>query len=238
MFNIVVFDDNERELNITYDILNEFLKQENKETEIHTFTVKEEVLDYIKENHADVIFLDILVDNKVVGIELAKKINELSEQTHIVFLSGFLHYATDIYDTRHIYYVLKSELRQRLPKVFEKIERVSMSEDSGLIHMKKGGKDLILEKKKICYIERDRRVSNLYCDGQTYSVNYKLTDLEEMLAHPDFVRCHNSYIVNLQYVSRLERKMIFLKNGIEIPISRSRNEEVKTQFLEWLQKYM
>ncbi|MGN1167430.1 MAG: LytR/AlgR family response regulator transcription factor [Lachnospiraceae bacterium] len=238
MLNIVIFDDNENDINITYDIINKYLKDKNKAAEIHTFTGKEEVMNYIKEVRTDVIFLDILVDDEAVGIEMAKEINSLSEHTYIVFLTGFLHYATDIYDTRHIYYVLKPELTQRLPGVFSKIEKIMDSENTGIFHVKKGVNDLILEKKKISYIERDRRISIIHYDGQTYSVNYKISDLVEMLAHSDFVRCHNSYIVNLQYVSRLERRFVLLKDGTQVPISRSRNEEVKNQFLEWLQKYM
>lgn len=131
MLKIVVFDDNEMELSVTFDILSEFTKQENIEAKILAFTDKDEAIQCITEKKADVVFLDILVNDQILGIEMAKEINALSEDTQIVFLTGFLHYATDIYDTRHIYYVLKSELRQRLPGVFTKIEKVSDSKKFG-----------------------------------------------------------------------------------------------------------
>lgn len=238
MLRIAVFDDDERDAKVTYDILWDYLQKENKKAEIYIFTDKEEVMNYIRENPVDVVFLDILVDEKAAGIEMAKQINEWSYRTQIVFLSGYLNYATDIFDTRHIYYVLKTELRDRLPGVIAKIEKVMASEQWGLFYLKKNGNDLILEKGNISYIERDRRVSKIYCNGQTYSVGYKLSELEEMLAHPDFVRCHNSYIVNLQHVAMMERKSISLKDGTMVPISRARNEEVQSRFLEWLQKYV
>lgn len=238
MLNIVIFDDNEMDLKVTFDILNEFLEQEKKEAAIVTLAKKEDVISYIQEHHTDVVFLDILIEDQVIGIELAKQINELSEHIQIVFLTGFLHYATDIYDTKHIYYVLKTELRQRLPGVFSKIETVLESEDSGVLHIKQGANNLLLEKKNISYIERNRRISSIYYGDQIYTVHDKLSDMEQMMDHPDFVRCHNSYIVNLQHVLRLERKMILLKNGVQIPISRARNEQVKERFLEWMQKYM
>lgn len=238
MLKIAVFDDDECDVKVTYDILWNYLQQENKKAEIYIFTEKEEIMNYIRENPVDVVFLDILVDEKADGIEMAKEINLLSERTQIVFLTGFLHYATDIFDTRHIYYVLKTELRERIDGVFEKIEKVLALEQSGILYLKNSGNELILEKKNISYIERDRRVSRIYYEGQIYSVSYKLSELEEKLAHPDFVRCHNSYIVNLQYVSMMERKTICLKDGTSIPISRARNEEVQKRFLGWLQKYI
>lgn len=238
MLNVVIFDDSESDINATYNILNNFLKEENKTAEIQIFTEDEEAMNYIRDKKTDVVFLDILVGDEAVGIEMAKKINHLSEHTHIVFLTGFLHFATDIYDTRHIYYVLKPELTKRLPIVFSKIEKIMASENTGIFHIKKGTNDLILEKKKISYIERDRRISIIHYEEQTYLVKYKLSELLEMLAHDDFIRCHNSYIVNMHNITRLERRFVLLKDGTQVPISRSRNEEVKERFLEWLQKYM
>lgn len=236
---ILIFDDNKKEAEITYHIIQDFLEQEKKEAEIIIFTLQEKLISYVAENNdVDAVFMDILVDDEALGIEMAKEINQLSEHTQIVFLTGYLHYATDIYDTRHIYFVLKTELRKRLLSVFEKIERISAPMNQDVLYLKKGNQNMVLKKSEICYIERDKRISRIYYTDQIYTVYEKLPELEEMLGTQEFIRCHNSYIVNLNYVFKLEKKMILLKDGTQIPISRARDMEVHEKFLNWIQKYI
>lgn len=44
------------------------------------------------------------------GIELAKRLNALVPGCAVIFLTAYLSYAPDVYETRHVYFVLKSEL--------------------------------------------------------------------------------------------------------------------------------
>lgn len=48
------------------------------------------------------------------GIELAKRLNALVPGCAIIFLTAYLSYAPDVYETRHVYFVLKSELDRRI----------------------------------------------------------------------------------------------------------------------------
>ena len=53
------------------------------------------------------------------GIELAKRLNALVPGCAVIFLTAYLSYAPDVYETRHVYFVLKSELDRRIgSKVF------------------------------------------------------------------------------------------------------------------------
>lgn len=54
----------------------------------------------------------------------------------------------------------------------------------------------------------------------------KLTDLVDLL--PDyFHQCHKSYIVNLEYVVRLERTLLYMADGRMVPVSRTHQAETK-----------
>lgn len=48
------------------------------------------------------------------GIELAKRLNALVPGCAIIFLTAYLSYAPDVYETRHVYFVLKNELERRI----------------------------------------------------------------------------------------------------------------------------
>lgn len=42
------------------------------------------------------------------GIELAKRLNALVPGCAVIFLTAYLSYAPDVYETRHVYFVLKN----------------------------------------------------------------------------------------------------------------------------------
>ena len=48
------------------------------------------------------------------GIELAKRLNALVPGCAVIFLTAYLSYAPDVYETRHVYFVLKNELDRRI----------------------------------------------------------------------------------------------------------------------------
>ena len=56
-----------------------------------------------------------------------------------------------------------------------------------------------------------------------YTSHQKLTELQEELGeYPGFLLCHQSYLVNLEQVERLEDSCFHMKDGQVIPISRNR----------------
>lgn len=79
----------------------------------------------------------------------------------------------------------------------------------------------------ILYLESDRRYLTIYQREGQERIMMRMQDALEQL--PDyFVRCHQSYAVNLRYVMEFSRQWIVLQTDmIKIPVSRSRYEDVK-----------
>ena len=48
------------------------------------------------------------------GIRLAQSMKQYAPFCQIIFLSSYLSYATEVYETEHIYFILKSQLHQRI----------------------------------------------------------------------------------------------------------------------------
>jgi len=58
-------------------------------------------------------------------------------------------------------------------------------------------------------------------------VSHTLKDYEVILADYGFDRVHKSHLVNMKYVSKMDRDgFIWLHNGESVPVSRRRKEEV------------
>ena len=63
--------------------------------------------------------------------------------------------------------------------------------------------------------------------GKSLMVSHTLKDYESILTDYGFVRVHKSHLVNMKYVSRMDRDgFIWLQNGQSVPVSRRRKEEV------------
>lgn len=73
--------------------------------EVMCFSTAEELLEY-KETPLDAVFLDIEL-GRANGIFVAKKLNKVRPNCKIIYMTNYLHYATEIYNTEHIWFVIK-----------------------------------------------------------------------------------------------------------------------------------
>lgn len=84
----------------------------------------------------------------------------------------------------------------------------------------------------LCF-ESEKRKIHVYTQDREISYYGKFEDLKEKL-DPRFVRCHNSYIVNLTKVCELSEKKFVCENGKSIPISKTYYIDVREKFLSYL----
>jgi len=237
MYHILVFDDDSRGGKRTKEILEEFAGKCGKVFEIELVYDEESLMEYIR-NHSelDVIFLDIHVKEGADGINMAKQINDFAPQMPLIFLTGYIEYATEVYDARHVYFVLKEELKQRLPKVFERLEDMAADRNKGYLYFHIKGKEVVVREEEIRYIERKGRSTFTVCKGRTIEMSEKLSGLEQKLNPVSFVRCHHSYIVNFMAVREFTRTEFTLDDDSIIPVSRYKLEETRRKFLEWTRR--
>jgi two-component system LytT family response regulator len=58
-------------------------------------------------------------------------------------------------------------------------------------------------------------------------VSHTLKEYESMLTDYGFIRVHKSHLINMKFVSRVDRDgFLWLSNGHQVPVSRRRKEEV------------
>lgn len=68
-----------------------------------------------------------------------------------------------------------------------------------------------------------------------YEATAALADFEEeLLARPEFIKTHRSYLVNLSYVQAIGGNCTVTKNGHSIPVARQRRGQVQDAYLQFL----
>ena len=81
--------------------------------EVEAFDSAQAVLDWIKENDADIALLEIDMPN-MDGITLAARIKEEKPDTAVIFLTGYSQYALDAFSVHASGYLLKPISQERL----------------------------------------------------------------------------------------------------------------------------
>lgn len=202
------------------------------EIETLTYTSGRILLDDLEQLSNPCIFLmDIMLKDEN-GIEIAKQINAKQPKSSIIFITAYLNLVTDVFDTNHCYFVLKSDLHHRLRIALQKaIEQ--QNQNKMVISLQQGAKKIVIHTEDILYIERKLRITYFHLDTRIEKV-YTSFDLILEKLPTYFQRCHNSYIVNFKQIKEIGRNDITLHNDICLPISRAYSNQVKQKFKDYV----
>lgn len=205
--------------------------------EIRTFGEKEKIEFYAAEhpNEACIVFLDVeLGEGKGNGVESAKQILKHQPNSQIIFISAHDKYYLDVYEVDHVFFLKKpleeEQLEKALHRAAEKLEGIK--KDSFTVTSKKGVQKLRLN--EILYFEKEKRKIHIHTVKDVITYYGKFDDMEPQLDHR-FLRCHNSYIVNISKVKKMGNKKFYFESDKVVPISKSYYPEVRDIFLEYLE---
>ena len=174
----------------------------------------------------DLLLLDIQME-QMSGMELAKKLREQKDEVPIVFITALKEYVYAGYDVEALGYILKPIDKQKL---FECLTRADLkSKDS-----KKSF--AVIENQRICtgdimYIEVISHYISIYTRDGEYRLKGPLGKILEELNSGSFVRCHRSYVLNIDAVSRILKEEAVLDDGRKVPISRGKYGDVNSAFI-------
>lgn len=98
---------------LALEMLVQAISEAKPEAEIHQFMKPSQVLEFAKENPADVAFLDIHMRG-MTGVELAKKLKDINPKLNIIFVTGFDQYTGDAMAMRASGYVMKPATKEKI----------------------------------------------------------------------------------------------------------------------------
>lgn len=87
--------------------------------------------------------------------------------------------------------------------------------------------ELELNVEDIIYIETDKHRNLFYTQNGTYSIYRKLNEIELELDGMDFLRIHQSFLVNMRYIEKISSYILRLTTGEELSVPKSRYQNVK-----------
>ena len=153
------------------------------------------------------------------------------------YVTGYVEYATPVYETPHVYFLLKPVQAEQLYAALGKaLERLA-SQTGAYLPVTCGGAVRRLPVGKIIYLESNRRKVIVHMVDDTVETYAKLSDFEDQLP-PNFVRSHMSFLVNMNYLEWVDGKTATLSTGIQLPVSRQRSVATREAFHRHLRGFL
>lgn len=214
-------------------------------------------VDILTKLDPQVVFLDIQM-NDGTGFDLLEKLSEVNGKvtSHIVFITAYEHYAIKAFRFSALDFLLKPVSPDDLEKVIDKIRNV-LEKDNDYSHI-----DLLLEniRKKadnfkrialsnsdgihlldisdIIRCESDDNYTKFFIKNRKpILISKTLKEYEELLTEHDFVRIHQSHLINLAYVKAYVKKdngFVLMNDDVQLPISQRKREQLQDVLLKKL----
>lgn len=190
---------------------------------------------FLSNESPDVIFLDILMKT-LNGIETAREIRKLGCQTEIIFLTASEDYLFESFDVKPLQYLIKNKFsEEKFEEVFMKASALVKEEKHNQFTIETKTFVHVIPISKIAYFAINRRKVTVHYDrNQTISYYNTMTGLETELENKNFVRIHRGYIVNLQYIRRLEREKVKLIDDSFLPVGITYYDQVNQELMKYI----
>ncbi len=152
MLTIAVCEDNP----ITSEEICQKIKQYSPmEAQIFSFSDDSDILAAVRERQFEphIVFMDIELQGSS-GIQTAKNITSLLPDCQIIYITNYVDYASQVYESSHIYFILKSQTDTYLPKALQKA--IARLEELGRFYLaiQFGKTTARIPQKDILYMER------------------------------------------------------------------------------------
>ncbi len=228
VYRIAVCDD----VAIERSILCVLLHECNDEQIIYQFESGEELLR--SQETFDIAFLDIFM-NGMTGMDTARALQKRGVDTPIVFLTASPYFAVESYEINAFDYIVKPLQPERLKLVWDRFLK-EYKKNQRYFVINYPGKTAKLAFDQIEFIESDRHyISVNLADGTTLRFQGKLDSIEEQFNDPRFLRCHQSFLINMGLADAMDDDFL-MHSGKRVAYRKRDKKTLQRIFYDFMMK--
>lgn len=229
MYNIAICDDEK----IFYDkiniLLSQYMAQNNFVAKQKIYANSVFLIDDIESGlFYDIYILDIEMPWRS-GTDIAKKVRKYSSEAIIIFVTSHLQYTLVSFELGIFRYIPKRNLDEQLPLALQAAFSILGCQEGKYYLVSNFKRSQKVFFKDIIYIYKDEKNTVFVTDALEVKTRESLFEVYEKLSKDDFIQIDRCYIVNIQYVHKIDRveKTVLLRNNIKLNVAKNRIEEVK-----------
>ncbi|MGZ7442786.1 LytR/AlgR family response regulator transcription factor [Paenibacillus sp. TH7-28] len=224
MIKVAMCGDDEGCLRQVEKILNDYACKNKLSFSIHSFTNAVPLLETMNMDFQIYIFdVDMASMKKM---RLVHSIKKMDKYAYLIFLTSAIELTKAAYFVPIINYLTKplhqTAFDSEVDRAIRHIEKIAnnymfIKNHDGLFKVYLPG---------VYYIETFNRNLLIHTDHGNYLCFKKMQQLENELINYPFIRCHSSYIVNMDYIRKITNNEIELENHDKILVSKWRRKNV------------
>lgn len=192
----------------------------------------------------DILFLDVEMPN-ATGFDLLEQVGKIDFE--VIFTTAHDHYALKAFKYSAMDYLLKPINGEDLVNALARFEKKSNKDDSSmqlnllLANLKNlktnvskialptsDGLNLV-DVQDIIRLEADGNYTSFITGKGTHLVSKSLKEYDELLSDNNFLRVHQSHLINLNYAKKYVRGdggYVVMQDGTSVPVSVRKKHEV------------
>lgn len=232
---ILICDDDETIIKQLQDYICEFFrKNEAEEPVIATYGSGDDLLEHEKE--ADIAFLDVEMPGRS-GIATGSYLKNHNPHILLFIVTSYPDYLDDAMRVQVFRYLSKPIDKSRLFRNLKDALQIFNTEKNPIPVETSAGIVTVPSNEIVC-VEAIARKTFLYTASEQYRTVQPLNSWRCLLKYPYFYSPHRSYIINMFYVSQVQKDKIVLKRDlepIEAYLTRRKYREFRDTYLTFME---
>lgn len=228
---VAVCEDNEIHRDIIEHFLNRYTMERSIPFELIQYEYGKNFLYDMEEGaYFDVVILDIYMED-IMGNELAHKLRAMGYRGEIVFLTASPDFAVESYDVDAGGYLLKPLDYDKFKMV---MDRITQNVEPSTYRIQQRTTVTKVVYHEILYIESSNSKCILHTtSGGAYTVYKTLNTIEKELGDRRFLRCHQSFLVNMDHITQIDKQFL-LSDGETVPIRQRGIKAARQAYMAYL----
>ena len=172
-------------------------------------------------------------DNLPKGVEVVEKYRRYFSRAQVIYTCDIQHYSSVIYKTDHAFFLAKPFVQDQVDCALAyALENLTNNAHNSL-PVKIGTSVRLIKFSDIVYVESQRRKLRIHTHNEVVDIYGSLAAAASVLP-VQFVQCHKSFIVNLDYAVELQKEGFVMASGEKVPVSQTKRKEARKCFMRYL----
>ena len=195
------------------------------------FNTGEELVNAHIANELDIVFMDIELENKSIGFDVARILCRQNKNIAIIYMSNHDHYVTKSFVCRPLGFIRKKYASEDLKMVMDEI-KLYLGEEYRTITFNNNTKRVELNVNDIYSVEVfNHQLRIVLKNNKDITIRDQMVKHIEELEENGFIQVRRGIVVNSRYIKNIKEANLFMDNGEMYPIGRENVTKVKQQWL-------
>lgn len=205
------------------------------DVDIRLFDSNEQLIEMLedKDSVCSAVFIGVNMPKRA-GLETARIIRKKNLHVPLIIMSDSTEFYKEAFEVYAVDYIKKPVTEEALEHAMYPMKHQNGVRDRRTVHFRYRSQVYTIPYDQIVYISSSLHTVNFHLtNNKIVHCRGKLNDFNKQLETNTFLRCHQSFFVNMEKITAMKNDSFILGESI-IPISRSYAREVRSRYKEYL----